>query len=65
MGHRVSHYKTGITVDANETSSIYRGLISIAELGDIKNNFAVYRSDFNEAAVQNKLSTFINSILKN
>jgi hypothetical protein len=65
MGQRVSHYKIGLTVDANETSSIYRGLISIAGIGDIKDNFAGYRNDFNEIAVQNKLSTFIYASLKN
>ena len=65
MGQRVSHYKIGLAVDASETSGIYSGLISLLELGDIKDNFAAYRSDFNEVAVQNKLSTFIYASLKN
>jgi hypothetical protein len=64
MGERVSHYKIGLTVDANDVANIYRGLLSLVELEGIKKNFAKYRDDFNEFAVQNKLSEFIHSSLK-
>jgi hypothetical protein len=64
MGQRVSHYKIGLAVDADETSSIYSGLISLLEHDGIKDNFAAYRNDFSEVAVQNKLSTFIDKSLQ-
>lgn len=65
MGQRVSHYKIGLAVDADETSSIYSGLISLLELDSIKDNFAAYRNDFSEVVVQNKLSAFIHQSLQN
>jgi hypothetical protein len=64
MGQRVSRYKIGLAVNASETSGIYSGLISLLELDDIKDNFAAYRNDFSEVAVQNKLSTFIHKSLQ-
>ena len=64
MGERVSHYKIGLTVDANDAANIYRGLISITEPQNIKRNFTVYRDDFNDLTVQNKLSKFIHASLK-
>lgn len=64
MGQRVRRYRIGLEVDPNDSSSIYRGLTSLLNFDEIKDNFHHYRVDFNELVVQKKLSAFIHASLK-
>jgi hypothetical protein len=61
MGKRVDHYQIGLTVDQDSASSMYQGLLALDSIENIKDNFGLYRQDFNEAAMQAKLQ----AILKN
>jgi hypothetical protein len=61
MGKRVEHYQIGLAVDQNSAPSMYRGLLALDSIENIKDNFGLYRQDFNEAAMQAKLL----AILKN
>ena len=61
MGKRVEHYKIGLAVAQDSASSMYQGLLALDGIENIKDNFGLYRQDFNEAAMQAKLQT----ILKN
>ncbi len=64
MGQRVRRYQIGLEVNPNDSSSIYRGLTSLLNSDEIKDNFHHYRVDFNELVVQKKLSAFIYASLK-
>jgi hypothetical protein len=61
MGKRVEHYKIGLAVDQDSAPSMYQGLLALDSIENIKDNFGLYRQDFNEAAMQAKLL----AILKN
>ena len=61
MGKRVEHYKIGLAVAQDSAPSMYQGLLALDGIENIKDNFGLYRQDFNEAAMQAKLQT----ILKN
>jgi hypothetical protein len=61
MGKRVEHYQIGLTVDQDSAPSMYQGLLALDSIENIKDNFGLYRQDFNEAAMQAKLQ----AILKN
>lgn len=61
MGKRVEHYKIGLAVAQDSALSMYQGLMALDGIENIKDNFGLYRQDFNEAAMQAKLQT----ILKN
>jgi hypothetical protein len=61
MGKRVEHYQIGLAVDQDSASSMYQGLLALDSIENIKDNFGLYRQDFNEAAMQAKLQ----AILKN
>ena len=61
MGKRVEHYKIGLAVAQDSASSMYQGLLALDGIENIKDNFGLYRQDFNEAAMQAKLQ----AILKN
>ena len=55
MGKRVDHYKIGLTVAQDSASSMHEGLLALDSIENIKDNFKLYRQDFNEAAMQAKL----------
>lgn len=55
MGKRVDHYKIGLTVAQDSASSMHEGLLALDTIENIKDNFKLYRQDFNEAAMQAKL----------
>jgi hypothetical protein len=61
MGKRVEQYQIGLTVDQDSALSMYQGLLALDSIENIKDNFGLYRQDFNEAAMQAKLQ----AILKN
>jgi hypothetical protein len=61
MGKRVEHYQIGLAVDQDSAPSMYQGLLALDSIENIKDNFGLYRQDFNEAAMQTKLQ----AILKN
>ena len=61
MGKRVEQYQIGLPVDQDSASSMYQGLLELGSIENIKDNFGLYRQDFNEAAMQAKLQ----AILKN
>jgi hypothetical protein len=62
MGKRVDHYQIGLTVDQDSASSMYQGLLALDSIENIKDNFGLYRQDFNEAAMQAKLGTILKSV---
>lgn len=62
MGKRVEHYKIGLAVAQDSASSMYQGLLALDGIENIKDNFGLYRQDFNEAAMQAKLGTILKSV---
>lgn len=62
MGKRVEHYKIGLAVAQDSASSMYEGLLTLDGIENIKDNFGLYRQDFNEAAMQAKLGTILKSV---
>jgi hypothetical protein len=62
MGKRVEHYQIGLAVDQDSASSMYRGLLALDSIENIKDNFGLYRQDFNEAAMQAKLGIILKSV---
>jgi hypothetical protein len=61
MGKRVEQYQIGLPVAQDSAASMYQGLLALDSIENIKDNFGLYRQDFNEAAMQAKLQ----AILKN
>jgi hypothetical protein len=62
MGKRVEHYKIGLAVAQDSASSMYEGMLTLDGIENIKDNFGLYRQDFNEAAMQAKLGTILKSV---
>jgi hypothetical protein len=62
MGKRVEHYKIGLAVAQDSASSMYEGLLTLDGIENIKDNFGLYRQDFNEAAMQAKLGTILKCV---
>ena len=59
MGKRVEYYKIGLAVNQDSAASMYRGLLALDSIENIKDNFRLYRQDFNEAAMQAKLQAIL------
>lgn len=62
MGKRVEHYQIGLTVDQDSAPSMYQGLLALDSIENIKDNFRLYRQDFNEVVMQAKLGTILKSV---
>lgn len=62
MAQRVEKYGIGRIVDERDSNLIYKIIEEMPDPIHFSKNFNKYNHDFNEAALKNKLSTFLNSL---
>lgn len=62
MAQRVEKYAIGKIVDERDSSKIYKAIEEMPDPIDFSRNFDNYNQDFNEVALKNKLSIFLNSL---
>lgn len=63
MGTRVTQYGIGLAVAADDSQAIHQGLVDLVQLKNLAANFAAYRQDFNQHALQHKLVGFVRACL--
>ena len=63
MGTRVTQYGIGLAVAADDSQAIHQGLIALLQIKNLAANFAAYRQDFNQHALQHKLVGFVRACL--
>jgi hypothetical protein len=63
MGTRVTQYGIGLAVAADDSAAIHQGLVALLQLKNLAANFAAYRQDFNQYALQHKLVGFVGACL--
>ena len=63
MGERVARYGIGLAVEPNDSDAIHQALIAISQLQNLSAQFAAYRQDFNQQALQNRLIGFVQACL--
>jgi len=63
MAKRVTQYGIGLAVSQDDTQNILEGLYALENINNLKEKFSSYRDDFNEQALQLKLTKFIHTCL--
>ena len=63
MGERVARYGIGLAVEPNDSDAIHQALIATSQLQNLSAQFAAYRQDFNQQALQNRLIGFVQACL--
>jgi hypothetical protein len=63
MGERVARYGIGLAVEPNDSDAIHQALVATSQLQNLSAQFAAYRQDFNQQALQNRLIGFVQACL--
>ena len=65
MGDRVERYRIGKAVSQDDTLGMHEGLLALETIENVKANFQLYRNDFSETIMQQKLSNFLQQCIAN